>query len=194
MKILQYLSFAAVGSLLMAADCSNKDSEFYNDVFVHTTDNIVVIEQLATFNLGSEYVINATFSKYINEAYQATILDVYKTSVAQSFSFSFLIEKENASGDWELITPTLNTFDGSAEPGDFVFAHSKYDGNSQYNFKTAVQLNDAGNFRLSFGYDGLPSKTVILRSDSSNSNLFVNLYSLCAQLDSSGYYYYTVNE
>ena len=194
MKILQYLSFAAVGTLLMAADCSNKDSEFYNEVFVQTTDNIVVIEPSATFDLGSEYVINATFLKDINETNQAAKLDVYRTSAAGSFSFSFLIEKENANGEWELVTPTINTTDGSAEPGDFVFAHSKYNGSSHYNFRTAVQLNEAGNFRLSFGYDGLPSKTVILRSDSSDNNLFVNIYSLCDQLDSSGYYYYTVNE
>ena len=194
MKIVQYLFFAAVATLLMAADCSNKDSEFYNDVFVNTPSTIVAIEPSDSFDLGSYYAINATFSKEVQEANQANVLDVYKTSGAQSFSFSFLIEKENANGDWELVSPTLNTLDGSAEAGDFVFAHSEYDGNSQYKFKTAVQLNDAGNFRLSFGYDGVPSKTVILRSDSFNNNLFVNLYSICADLDESGYYYYTVNE
>lgn len=196
MKILQYLSLFTGATLLMAADCSNKDSEFYNDVFINTPDNIVVIEPSPTFDLGSEYQISATFSKDINEANQPGKLDVYKTSGgAQSFAFSFLIEKEKPNGEWELISPTINTFDGTADAGEFVFAHSEYEaGNAQYKFKTAVQLNDTGNFRLSFGYDGLPSKTVILRSDSLDNNLYVNLYSICTALDESGYYYYTVNE
>lgn len=194
MKIVQYLFFAAVATLLMAADCSNKDSEFYNDVFVNTPNTIVTIEPSDSFDLGSDYFINATFPKELQEANQANVLDVYKTSGAQSFSFSFLIEKENANGDWELVSPTLNTVAGSTEVFDFVFAHSEYDFISQYKFRTAVQLNDAGKFRLSFGYDGIPSKTVILRSDSFNNNLFVNLYSVCTDLDQSGYYYYTVNE
>ena len=194
MKIIQYLFFGAVATLLMAADCSNKDSEFYNDVFINTPDILVNIVPSPTFDLGSYYAIDATFSKDVQEANQANVLDVYKTSGAKSFSFSFLIEKKNGNGDWELVSPTLTTLEGSAEVGDFAFAHSIYDDNSQYKFRTAVQLNDAGSFRLSFGYDGVPSKTVILRSDSFNNNLFVNLYSICADLDDSGYYYYTVNE
>jgi hypothetical protein len=122
-------------------------------------------------------------------------LDVYKTTAANSFTFSFLIEKKNANNEWEIVSPTINQEEGSIEEGDFVLGHSIFDPNTNnYNFRSAIQLNDAGNFRLSFGYDGLPSKTVILRSDSFNNNLFANVYSVCDDLDGNGYYYYTVNE
>lgn len=42
MKTIQIFFFVALATVLMAADCSNKDSEFYNDVFV-SAPNLVTV-------------------------------------------------------------------------------------------------------------------------------------------------------
>lgn len=197
MKTLQYLCYGAVATLLMAADCSNKDSEFYNDVFVNS-QNQVSIEPSPSFDLGTEFHINTdNFSRFVVEQSQPNPLDVYKTSGgANTFMFSFLIEKQNANEEWDLVTtPTVNAETGNVEVGDFVLAHAVYNATTQqYDFSAAIQLNEAGNFRLRFGYDASPSRTIILRSDSTGNNLFVNLNSYCEDLQPDGYYYYTVNE
>jgi hypothetical protein len=45
MKTIRYFFFVALGSVLMAADCSNKDNEFYNDVHMTSTDLVQVENQ-----------------------------------------------------------------------------------------------------------------------------------------------------
>ena len=51
MKTIQHLFFVAMATLLMAADCSNKDSEFYNDVFV-SKPGLVTLENTSSSSLS----------------------------------------------------------------------------------------------------------------------------------------------
>lgn len=196
MKILQYSFYFAAATLLMASDCSNKDSEFYNDVFV-TAPNIVHVTANDAFDGGITINVNTeNFSKDIQETGQTHKLDVYRTSGgAPSFTFSYLIEKQNATNnEWELY-PVTNIFAeaGAAEAADFVVGHTVYNSSvGVYDFSTVSTFSEPGNYRLSFGYNSLPSKTVLLRSDSINNNLFVNLYSPCDDLDANGFFYFTV--
>ena len=57
MKTIQYFFFVAVATVLMAADCSNKDSEFYNDVFV-TAPELVTVESSDVPEDQAVYVIS----------------------------------------------------------------------------------------------------------------------------------------
>ncbi|HMI08306.1 MAG TPA: hypothetical protein VK528_12210 [Flavobacterium sp.] len=195
MKILQYSFYFAAATLLMASDCSNKDSEFYNDVFV-TAPNVVNITSFDAAGGGTTVNVNTNnFSKDVEETGQTHTLDVYRTSGgAPSFSFSYLIEKQNANSEWELF-PVMDAYaaSGSIEAGDFVVGHAHYNNaGGSYDFNTDNTFSEPGNYRLSFGYNSLPSKTVLLRSDSINNNLFVNLYSPCDDLDANGFFYFTV--
>lgn len=183
-----------MATMLMAADCSNKDSEFYNDVYINVPE-LVDVEQQATFNTGDIIWVNTNnFSRFVNEQGQTSQLDVYKTSGgARSFTFSYLLEKENASGNWDLI-PVDNLVEsdkGNTFGGDFVLAQAIYDGN-QYQYRGGIRLQSAGHYRISFGYNNGLSSNVVLTSDSIDNNLYVNINSFCSDV-SSGYYSFVVN-
>lgn len=196
MKKLQYLFYGAMATILMAADCSNKDSEFYNDVYINAPE-LVDVEQQGTFNTGDIIWVNTNnFSRFLNEQGQSTPVDVYKTSGgAVTFTFSYLLEKENTSGAWDLI-PVDNLVQsdlGNTFGGDFVLAQAIYDAASQqYEYRGGIRLQTAGRYRLSFGYNNGVTSNVVLTSDSINNNLFVNISSYCSDV-ASGYYYFTVN-
>ncbi len=78
MKTIQYFFFVAVATVLMAADCSNKDSEFYNDVFV-TSPDLVIIERSAIPEDRAVYV-SASIPKLLNATNLTKPLDIYKTT------------------------------------------------------------------------------------------------------------------
>lgn len=196
MKKLQYLFYGAMATMLMAADCSNKDSEFYNDVYINVPE-LVDVEEQASYNTGDVIWVNTNnFSRFVNEQGQANPLDVYKTSGgARTFTFSYLLEKQNASGQWDLVPVDhlVVTDLGNTVGGDFVLAQAIYDGElRKYEYRGGITLQTAGNYRLSFGYNNSLSSNVVLTSDSIDNNLFVNINSFCSDV-SSGYYSFTVN-
>jgi hypothetical protein len=195
MKTIQTFFFVALATVLMAADCSNKDSEFYNDVFVSVPD-LVKVESSDIPEDHSIYV-NATIPLVLTVANMAHPLDIYQTTGgATHLNFSYEVEKET-NGTWDYIEITdaqLQTSKGIAETGSFVFAKSVFDIATQsYQFHAGLTL-PAGNYRLSFGYNSNANNIVELRSESINNNLFLNLNSPnTTDLDGSGYYHFTVN-
>lgn len=199
MKTLQYLFFGAMATLLMAADCSNKDSEFYNDVFV-SSQNLVDVEDQPAYTTGDVIWINTyDFSRYIPENGKPNLLDVYTTSGgAQTFTFSYLLEKRNANDEWELVniaeSDVMRDLGNSTTYGEFVQAQSVFDIELQsYEYRGGIRLNQAGEYRLSFTYNSGNINTVVLTSDSSENNLFVNINSTCEDITDSGYYHFIVN-
>lgn len=198
MKTIQYFFFVALGSILMAADCSNKDSEFYNDIYL-TIPELVTIETKDTYAVNDVLWLNSdNFSRYLTEPNQATDLDVLKTTNAQSFSFTYLLEKKVGTDTWELVLPGNNliTERGSAIETDlFIAAACVYNASSEeYEFRSGIKLTQPGEYRLSFGYNSLSTTAVELRSDSFNNNLFLNINSTNTDLDGAGNYNFTVSE
>jgi hypothetical protein len=103
MKTLQYLFFGAMATLLMAADCSNKDSEFYNDVFISVPSLVDIEEGDNVFSVGDPVMVSSSFSKIVSEQGQNNDVDLFRTTGgAPSFTFSYLIEKQNG-GEWETV-------------------------------------------------------------------------------------------
>lgn len=198
MKTLQYLFFGAMAMLLMAADCSNKDSEFYNDVFI-SVPNLVDIENDNIYDVGDPVVISSSFERWVDEQGQNTPLDVLQTTGgARSFSFSYLIEKQNDSDEWEPVyineSDIVHDLGTPTCFGDFVLAQAVYnDGAEAYFYRGGVVMQNAGEYRLRFTYNSITPNVLLLVSDSLENNLFVNIYSNCPDTDGSGYYYFTVN-
>lgn len=195
-RTIQYLFFVALATVLMAADCSNKDSEFYNDVFA-TSPNLVVIETSDVPENQSIFVV-ADIQRLLSVNGLSRPLDIYKTtSGATKFNFSYEIEKQNGD-NWDYIEIASNqilTTIGQSETGSFVLAKSVYNTTSEtYEYRAAIQNLPSGNYRLSFGYNSNENNIVELRSESTNNNLFLNLNSPnTVDLDSNGYYFFTVN-
>jgi hypothetical protein len=198
MKTIQYLFFGAMATLLMAADCSNKDSEFYNDVFISVPSLVNIEEGDNIFSVGDPVIVSSSFSKIVSEQGQETDVDLFRTTGgARSFTFSYLIERQNG-GQWETAnideSNVVNDLGNSSSFGDFVLAQAIFDTELQsYDYRGGVVMTSAGDYRLRFTYNNSVSSTLVLTSDSFSNNLFVNIYSTCDDIDDTGYYYFTVN-
>lgn len=183
--------------MLMAADCSNKDNEFYNDVFVNSP-NLAQIETQPAYVVGDAIMVNTdNFSRSIAEAGQLNDIDVYRTTGgARSFMFSYLLERQ--SGDaWQTVNiadaDVISDLGNSVAYGDFLFAQSVFDDELQsYEYRGGIRLNSAGSYRMRFTYNESPSAAVVFVSDSFAENLFVTVFSLCSEVSSDGYYYFDV--
>jgi hypothetical protein len=199
MKTIRYFFFVALGSVLMAADCSNKDNEFYNDVYLVVPD-LISIEAQPSYSVGDKLFLDSdNFSQYLNEPGQTTPLDVYATTGgADKFEFSYMLEKQAEDGSWGLVIlgDNLDKSAGIAiETELFVQAICLYNPTTQhYDFRNGLTLTSAGQYRLSFGYNSASTTSVELRSNSTGNNLFLNIDSPNPDLNGSGYYVFTVTE
>lgn len=195
MKTIQYFFFVAVATVLMAADCSNKDSEFYNDVFV-TSPDLVIIERSVIPEDRAVYV-SAAIPNLLNVNNLTKPLDIYKTTGgASKLNFSYEVEQQ-VDGEWEYIEITdaqLQIIKGTAQVGSFVLGSAVYNSvNQTYEYRVGLNL-PTGTYRLSFGYNSNANNIVELRSESINNNLFLNLNSPnTTDLNNEGYYNFTIN-
>src|SRR6476620_4763022 len=126
MKTIKYFFFIALGSLLMAADCSNKDSEFYNDIYL-SVPNLITIETQDSYAVNDVLYINSdNFSQLLDEPGKPNQLDILKTTGgAQSFNFTYMLEKKAADNSWQLVSlgPNLSVLKGFGEENElFVSA------------------------------------------------------------------------
>jgi hypothetical protein len=206
MKTIKYIFFVAMATLLMAADCSNKDSEFYNDVFV-SADNLVTVK--TSVSSEREVSIKAKILRLLPVSnIPNKKLDIFKTTGgATRLTFSFELEKENTDGTWDFIEflPTnLSTISGESQVGSFVLAQCVYDGTNSYDYEARIKGLSSGNYRLSFGYNSTATNIIEFRSESTNNNLFLNLNSIqnpsnpvfdpsILVSDGSGNYRFTIN-
>lgn len=197
MKTIQSFFFVALATILMAADCSNKDSEFYNDVFI-TTPNLVTVQPDLTLPIIPVVYIDATFSRYLTVPNHTRPVDIFKSSGgATRFNFSYEIEKQTTAGEWEtyeISDSQVQVINGDSYTGFFVEGYSVYNTtNETYEYRAGLTNLPAGNYRLSFGYNSTSTTNVELRSVSVNNNLFVNIRSPYSELDGGGYYHFTFN-
>ena len=185
-----------MATLLMAADCSNKDSEFYNDVFV-SAPNLVTLET-TTSGIQTVVSVNATIPRLLTVANQTNPLDLFKTTGgATKMNFSYVLEKQNTEGDWEYIdVPLANLVNtkGESQTGSFISGSAVYNSTTtNYEYSVEFQSLSSGNYRLSFGFNNNTGTLVSFRSESINNNLFLNLNTTAPALDSGGFYPFTIN-
>lgn len=195
-KTLQYFFLMAMGTVLMAADCSNKDSEFYNDVFVSSPELVSVYMDDALPTVPN-ITVEADIDRLLNIPGHSRPLDIFKTTGgATKLEFSYEIEKFNGS-EWMPISiqdSQLTVDRGQAFGGDFVLGKCVLNSaQDAYEFKTKLSGLSAGSYRLSFGYNSLSTTDVEFRSESIGNNLFLNLNSRYTALDGGGYYPFTID-
>ena len=180
----------------MAADCSNKDSEFYNDVFVSVPNlingNSFILE-------GQTISIKAEVPRFLPVANLSKPLDIFKsTGGATKLIFSYELEKENTDGTWDFIefsSANVATAVGESEVGSFVVGRCVYNPNTNlYEYQAGIQALTPGNYRMSFGYNSFDTDLVEFRSESVGNNLSLNIDSPTSILDGNGYYKFTVSQ
>jgi len=194
MKTIQYFFFVALATVLMAADCSNKDSEFYNDVFVSVPN---LIDENSLVLEGQTMSITTSIPRFLSVANLSKPLDIFKTTGgATKLVFSYELEKENTDGTWDFIefsSATVATAVGESEVGSFVVGRCIYNPDTNfYEYQAVIQALTPGNYRLSFGYNSFDTDLIEFRSESVGNNLSVNIDSPASILDGNGYYIFTV--
>lgn len=179
------------------SSCNTTDDGYYNSVYL-TIPNLVSIETQNSYSVNDYLYINSIINRLQTEAGQTSLLDLRKsTNNAPSFTFTYLLEKKINATDWEIVTLTTSNTNipkGHIFYGGFYSAYADYNLTSEkYELRSGIKLETAGEYRLSFGYNSSSTNAVDLSSDSSENNIFVNINSLCNNLDSQGYYSFTVN-
>ncbi len=195
MKTIQYFFFVALATVLMAADCSNKDSEFYNDVFVIVPN---LVDENSLVLDGQTLSINDSIPRFLPAENMSNLLDIFKTTGgATKLVFSYELEKENTDGTWDFIEFTsanVITVAGESEVGSFVVGSFVFNPvTNYYRYNASIQALAPGNYRLSFGYNSFSTNLIEFRSESVGNNLSMNIDSPVTILDGNGYYKFTIN-
>lgn len=196
MKTLQHLLFISLCPAFLFVSCDTNDDGFYNEAYVEAS-NLVAIEMQPSYSINDVVYINASIPNFLPETGQSTLLDIRKTTGnADSFNFSYILEKKSAASIWEYIDIGTNyvSDQGNANVGSFVQAIPQYQSTSaSYDYRGGIRLVETGEYRLSFGYNSGSVNSVELRSDSIGNNLFLNINSAITSLNSEGFYTFVVN-
>ncbi|MGC4039974.1 MAG: hypothetical protein QM710_04045 [Flavobacterium sp.] len=193
MKKLHYILLFTVA--IFAASCDTDDDGFYNNVFLNQAGLVTIDPHSSAYNVGEKLYVNAAFSRYLSD--NGTLLDIYHTTGATQFAFSYVIEKQVNATTWEVIYVNDNQLDivkGSAQNGSYVYGICEYNvADENYVYRVGFPLLNAGSYRLSFGYNSDSLTSVELRSLSPATRLIMNINSTLTGLDGSGFYHFTVN-
>lgn len=196
MKKLFYIVLLSCSFLF--TNCDTNDDGFYHNVFLEA-NNLVTIQIQPSYAVGDYLYIDADFSRYLPDSEnEASLLDIYKTTNgATQFVFSYVIERKINATDWEVVSVDDSLLDinqGSAFSGEYVYGVCQYNNIDQsYQYNVGFPLLSAGNYRLSFGYNSSSTTKVELRSISQPKDLVMNINSTVSNIDSNGYYNFTVN-
>lgn len=191
MKIIKYTLFLAL--LTFSISCSKEDEEFYNAVYT-TVPGLVTIEVQANYEVNDILWVNTnSFSRYLAEPNQTTLLDVFQTTNSQKFSFLYQLEKQ-VNGEWENVAIGNNFVeqDGSMSIGNYVTANAIYNTNTEaYEYRGGLRLTDPGQYRIGF-FSGFNGSNFDIISDSGNRSTFLTIATTAINA-TNGFYNFTVN-
>lgn len=192
MKKIHYILLIAVAFLV--SNCDTNDDGFYNNVFVDIPNLVSIESHSSTYTVGEKLYIDADFSRYLSDG---ALLDIYQTTGATQFAFSYVIEKQISATEWEVVTVNdtqLDIVKGDAQNGSYVYGICEYNTTDEtYEYRVGFPLLSTGTYRMSFGYNSDSQDTVELRSLSLATRLILNINSLITGLDANGFYNFTVN-
>ncbi len=191
MKTLKYTFFLALITLTFS--CSKEDEEFFNAVYT-TIPGLVSVEVQPNYQVNDVVWLNTNgFSRYLQEPNQSTLLDVYRTTDSQKFSFLYRLEKL-IDGEWENVAVGNNFIEDSGlmSIGNYVTGNAIYNANTEmYEFRGGVRITEPGQYRIGFfnGYNGTDFDII---SDSGNRSTFLTI-ATTANNTTNGFYTFTVN-
>lgn len=191
MKTLKYTFLLALITLIFS--CSKEDEEFFNAVYT-TIPGLVSVEVQPNYQVNDVVWLNTNgFSRYLQEPNQSTLLDVYRTTDSQKFSFLYRLEKL-IDGEWENVAVGNNFIEdiGLMSIGNYVTGNAIYNANTEtYEFRGGLRLTEPGQYRIGFfnGYNGTDFDII---SDSGNRSTFLTI-ATTANNTTNGFYTFTVN-
>lgn len=192
MRKIQHIILIAVAFLV--SNCDTNDDGFYNNVFIDVPNLVAIDAHPSTYTVGEKLYISADFSRYLSDG---ALLDIFQSTGATQFDFSYVIEKQNTSGTWDVVSVNDSQLDivkGIAQNGPYVYGICQYNTvDETYEYRVGFPLLSTGTYRLSFGYNSELLNVVELRSLSPATRLILNINSAISGLDAGGFYNFTVN-
>jgi hypothetical protein len=192
MKKLHYIILTTIA--ILVSNCDTNDDGFYNNVFIDVPNLVTIETPTATYSVGQKLYVSSQFPRILNDG---ALIDIFQTTGANEFVFSYVIEKQINATDWEVVTVNDSQLDivkGNAQNGSYVYAICEYNTVSGlYEYRVGFPLLSTGTYRLSFGYNSDSKNSVELRSLSPATRLILNINSTITGLDGNGYYNFTVN-
>lgn len=185
-KICKYI-FGFI-SISLFFNCGEPDDIYMGSKNIKAS-NLIQIETLPSYKLNDFMYINASFSRYLPEEGYQDLLDIYKTTNSNEYTFQFFLEKKSAYDTWTLldigskiVVKKGKSYTNNATIGVCVFNPEK----NQYEFRAGIPLLETGEFRLRVTNNLYPVY-------SSSSYIAVYIYTTINQVDNQGNYYFTVN-
>lgn len=192
MKKLHYIILTTIA--ILVSNCDTNDDGFYNNVFIDVPNLVTIETPTATYSVGQKLYVSSQFPRILNDG---ALIDIFQTTGANEFVFSYVIEKQINATDWEVVTVNDSQLDivkGNAQNGSYVYAICEYNTLSGlYEYRVGFPLLSTGTYRMSFGYNSDSKNSVELRSLSPATRLILNINSTITGLDTNGFYNFTVN-
>lgn len=138
-KYIQYISVAIIA--LIFTGCTESDDEFF-------ASKIVTSNELIEVNVtGNELKVSCYVPRLLPQ--DTNPFDIYLTSTSRKMFFNYTLEKKNAGGAWEYITPTsVTTIEGENEIGDYISGIAVLDAlDTTYEYESDITLA-AGQYRI----------------------------------------------
>lgn len=180
-----------------ASSCNTNDDGFYNESYVQAENNLVFIEQQASYAVNDELFIQAVIPRLLQEKNFPNLLDVRQsTGNSEKFNLTVLLEKKSSDGTWEYVDLTTKFIasEGSGVAGTFIKGTLEYNNTlEEYRWRGGISLAESGEYRLGFGITSSSSKIIELRSESPGTNLQMNIKTSATALDASGKFNFVVN-
>ncbi|MEZ4837625.1 hypothetical protein [Flavobacterium sp.] len=191
MKALHYTFLFAL--VILSLSCSKEDEEFYNAVYT-TIPGLVTIETESNYEVNDILWLNTnSFSRYLSEPNQTTLLDVYRTTNSQTFSFLYRLEKQ-VDGEWENVSVGNNFIENKGEMtiGNYITGIALYNNsNESYEFRGGLVLTEPGQYRIGF-FSGFNGSNFDIISESANRSTFLTIATTAVNTV-NGFYTFTVN-
>jgi hypothetical protein len=183
---------------LLLAGCDSDDDGFYNTVYIQANNLVSVANPQTSYAVGDVVYVNAYVPNLLAEQGFDNPIDVRETTGnADQFDFSYMLEKLDASGEWELYTiDDVNYVPGGfgdAQLDPIVRGLLDFDADSQqYAYMGGVRITEPGQYRLNFTNTTRYAEKAFLRSLSPGNNVTMNLYSASSDMP-GGLFAFTVN-
>lgn len=177
--------------ILINSCTSRDDSNEYRNIQLNV-ENLVVFEEQPTYAINDYVYFNADFSRYLPENGYSDLLDIYKTTNANSFIFGFSLHKKNAYGNWSEIDFGDNY---DVEKGNIIKDYGVSgisilnNSTNVYEFKSGIKLLESGEFKLEVSTYFIPYNQV----SNNNKTVYLSLFSTNNTINYSNEYIFTVD-
>ncbi len=183
-----YKSIFGFLSIALFFNCSEPEDIYMGSKNIKAS-NLIQIETLPSYKLNDIIYINSSFSRYLPEEGYTDLLDIYKTTKSDEYTFEFILEKKSAYDNWtpinigsKIVINKGKSHAYNSSIGVCVFNPET----NKYEFRAGIPLLETGEFRVRIANNLYPAYT-------NSSYISVYIYTTINQVDNQGNYYFRVN-